>query len=638
MKRIFCFSVALFFAVLAIGQNPVIPYPFTADPSLHKWSDGKFYIYGSHDKDVAGVWDMDDYHVYSSVNLVNWTDHGVVLRNSQTTWGGPFWAPDAAEKNGQYYLYFPEGDNIGVAVSSSPTGPFTNPTSIYTKPAGYAQSYDPAIFPYKGKNYLVISERKNLNTPFYPVIFTLKDNMVEIEPNSKVELTGLTGFHEGPFLFERNGKVYLTCGGAYALKYWMADDLFGPYEYKGEFLKGNDIFTISKTAHGSVLEFENQHYLAYHYDVIPGGPYQRTTCIDSLNFNIDGTIKMVTPTVKGIQSVKPLIDLCPNDPNKMSPGLCGCGVPEGTCPINVIALLISPAKTKMYPSTTKQLTNVFIPANTSDKTIRWTSSDSSIAVVNSNGLVTAIAVGKTTITATTSNGLKKGESIITVIPETPNYQAEDAEIKGAVVTSNQNGFNGIGYIDFTNDSDDFVSWSVRVPTASSYILSFRYALPSGNRPLKLTINGEERISSLEFPVTGGWTKWAEITTNQALNAGVNKITLTTIGSNGGNIDELAITIPSSNISNFIEYKEDSSIIVYPNPFTKGKLFIDIPELKNKGKVQIKIINTMEKTVYQKILKSSAHLVLKIPDALEKDTYIISIETKNKKFSKKLIVN
>jgi len=303
MKKKLSLRIALLIFGFVQAQNPVIKHPFTADPSIHRWSDGKFYIYGSHDKDVAGKWDMDDYHVFSSDNLVNWKDHGVVLRSSQTPWSGPFWAPDAIEKNGHYYFYFPESDHIGVADSNSPTGPFNNPRSIYKKPDGYPQAYDPAVFSYKGKNYMIISERKSLQTKFYPVIFTLKDNMVEIEPNSKVELPAMEGFHEGPFVFERNGKVYLIGGGKATLRYWMADDILGPYEYKGDFFSGNDTFTVSKTAHGSVLEYNNQFYLACHYDVFPGGPYQRTTCIEYLYFNDDGTIKPVTPTREGVKPV-----------------------------------------------------------------------------------------------------------------------------------------------------------------------------------------------------------------------------------------------------------------------------------------------------------------------------------------------
>ena len=178
----------------ASGGNPVIMHPLTADPSIHQWSDGKFYIYGSHDKDNAKYWNMADYHVFSSENMVDWTDHGVVLKKSQTRWMGHLWAPDAAEKDGMFYLYFPEGRHIGVAASTSPTGPFKKPRILYTKMKGRNSANDPCVF-------------------------------------------------------EDNGK-------------W---------------------------------------YLAYHYEV--DGYYRRTTCIDSLFYNQDGTIQLVIPTKRGISPV-----------------------------------------------------------------------------------------------------------------------------------------------------------------------------------------------------------------------------------------------------------------------------------------------------------------------------------------------
>jgi len=272
------------------ADNPVIPHPYTADPSLHQWSDGRFYIYGSHDKDDAGIWDMEDYHVFSSDNMVDWTDHGMVLHNSQTPWNGAFWAPDAAERNGKYYLYFPEGDHIGVAVSDSPTGPFENPQILYTSPT---HANDPAVFEDNGTWYIILNEGD-------PVILTLKENMVEVDLESKVNVGPLNHFHEGPWVFKRNGTYYLTCGGYAALRYWTSDNLYGPYTYQGNFLSGTDVFTMDKTAHGSMLNDNGTWYLAYHYNVDPTNNYERTSCIDYMNFNVDGTIQSVTPTLEGI--------------------------------------------------------------------------------------------------------------------------------------------------------------------------------------------------------------------------------------------------------------------------------------------------------------------------------------------------
>lgn len=120
-------------------------------------------------------------------------------------------------------------------------------------------------------------------------------------------------------------------------------------------------------------------------------------------------------------------------------------------------------------------------------------------------------------------------------------QAEDANYSGAIVASNQEGYHGSGFIDYTNATGDQITWTVNVSTAGAYSLSFRYALLSGSRPLELIVNGAVKIASLDFPVTNSWSNWNNVTSIQSLNAGNNTITLSTIGSNGGNIDELVVT-------------------------------------------------------------------------------------------------
>jgi hypothetical protein len=119
-------------------------------------------------------------------------------------------------------------------------------------------------------------------------------------------------------------------------------------------------------------------------------------------------------------------------------------------------------------------------------------------------------------------------------------QAENATFSGAIVNTNQTGYNGTGFIDFVNNSGDYLEWTVNVPTAGTYDLSFRYALPTGGRPLELKVNGTVKIASLDFPATGLWTTWENLSTSQQLIAGNNTIRLTTIGSNGGNFDELVV--------------------------------------------------------------------------------------------------
>ena len=122
---------------VTLGPNPFITHMYTADPSAHVWEDGRLYVYASHDIDPPRGCDlMDRYHVFSTDDMVNWTDHGEILNSSQVPWGrkdgGFMWAPDCAYKNGTYYFYFPHpsGDDwnntwkVGVATSKYPAKDF----------------------------------------------------------------------------------------------------------------------------------------------------------------------------------------------------------------------------------------------------------------------------------------------------------------------------------------------------------------------------------------------------------------------------------------------------------------------------------------------------------------------------------
>ena len=72
----------------SMAPNPFITHMYTADPSAHVWADGRLYVYASHDIDPPRGCDlMDRYHVFSTDDMVNWTDHGEILNSSQVPWG-----------------------------------------------------------------------------------------------------------------------------------------------------------------------------------------------------------------------------------------------------------------------------------------------------------------------------------------------------------------------------------------------------------------------------------------------------------------------------------------------------------------------------------------------------------------------
>ncbi len=321
MKKLLT-SISLLFAALwvsplvgesegAFAQNPIISGQYSADPTARVFN-GKVYLFPSHDvlpqteDQKKRMWfSMGDYHVFSSDNLTDWTDHGVIVDQNKVPWVKPdswsMWAPDCVEKNGRYYFYFPSapkegrGFGIGVAIANKPEGP-----------------YRPMWRPIKGANGIDPSVLIRPNGDVYMYwaggrIFAakMKDNMMELADSVRIMQGIPKGFVEGPFVFERNGKIYLTFpwveeeGGTETLAYCMGDDPLGPFEFKGKIMDKSP--TGCWTNHHSIVNFKGQDYLFYHHnDYSPRHDKNRSVRVDKLFFNPDGTIQKVTPTLRGV--------------------------------------------------------------------------------------------------------------------------------------------------------------------------------------------------------------------------------------------------------------------------------------------------------------------------------------------------
>lgn len=310
-----CLTWFLFFLntpCKSLAQNPFIRDQFTADPSAHVFGD-RLYVYPSHDivaregKGKIGWFCMEDYHVFSSANLTDWTDHGVILHQNNVPWvkknSYNMWAPDCIYKNGKYYFYFPATPqdtshgaafNIGVAIGQQPAGPFIpNPEAIKG-----VNGIDPNVFIDKdGSTYLFWSRGDIYGT-------RLKDNMTELATPPKI-LAALPekGLKEGPFLFERNGTYYLTYphveNKIERLEYAIADNPLGPFKVQGVLMHESD--SGCWTNHQSIVQFKNQWYLFYHHnDYSPRFDKNRSIRADSLFFNTDGSIRPVKPTWRGV--------------------------------------------------------------------------------------------------------------------------------------------------------------------------------------------------------------------------------------------------------------------------------------------------------------------------------------------------
>ena len=115
------------------AQNPIVQTKYTADPAPMVWND-RLYLYTTHDEDGSSWFTMDNWNLYSTNDMVNWTDHGVILKYSDFEWAkGDAWAPQCIERDGKFYMYVPmisrinNRGAIGVAVADTPMGPFYDP-------------------------------------------------------------------------------------------------------------------------------------------------------------------------------------------------------------------------------------------------------------------------------------------------------------------------------------------------------------------------------------------------------------------------------------------------------------------------------------------------------------------------------
>ena len=336
-------AILLGIASMALAQNPVIRDLFSADPTARVFR-GKVYIYPSHDiVPPAGQrqdwFCMADYHVFSSENLTDWTDHGVIVSQEKVPWGKPdgysMWAPDCVEKDGKYYFYFPNGPKsgrgfaVGVAVSDSPEGPFVlEPEPIKgimgIDPCVLLDSLTPGPSP-KGEGskkpqaYIYWSgmgirgaklkdNMKELDGELQEVQMPRREGMPEMPP-MKVggqQMEGLPdGFKEGPFAFRRGNWYYLTFpwvreeGGTETLAYAMSRNPLGPWDFKGIIMAEHA--NRCWTNHHSLVEYKGQWYLFYHTNFFsPKDDKRRSVCIEKVAFNADGTIQEVKPTMRGV--------------------------------------------------------------------------------------------------------------------------------------------------------------------------------------------------------------------------------------------------------------------------------------------------------------------------------------------------
>ncbi|MEP7377773.1 MAG: family 43 glycosylhydrolase [Chitinophagaceae bacterium] len=302
---------------LAFSQNPIIKHIYTADPAAHVFKDTLF-VYTSHDEDTATWFNMKNWHVFSTTDMKNWTDHGAVFSLSDLSWAKrSAWAPDCAYANGQYYFYFPvETNSIGVAISFSPQGKFKDALdkSLISRqtPGVVCSGYliDPTVFIDDDSSTYLLFGMNDLN------IVKLNRDMFSFSDTVR-QIKGADNFFEAVWLHKYKGRYYLSYSGQFdstgagKLLYAVADSPYGPYKYRGVLLDEMN----SGTNHHSIVQYKGDWYLFYHNSdlyysqhpeekpVVNWGsksPFRRSVCVDRLYYTEDGTIRKVIPAKAGV--------------------------------------------------------------------------------------------------------------------------------------------------------------------------------------------------------------------------------------------------------------------------------------------------------------------------------------------------
>ncbi|MEU8171781.1 family 43 glycosylhydrolase [Microbispora hainanensis] len=295
-----------------VMRSPVLPGLY-ADPNITVFGD-TFYMYPTTDG-FAG-WSGTQFHAFSSKDLVHWTDHGVVLDlGPDVTWAdNSAWAPTIAERDGKYYFYFSGGmatgntaKHLGVAVSDSPAGPFKDALGKPLVAAGTysGQMIDSDVFvDDDGQAYLYWGNGNSYQVP-------LNDDMVSFDP-AKVKTYKPSGYNEGSFVFKR-GEIYYfmwsendTRDENYQVAYATGASPLGPWTRRGVILQKDLSLGIKGTGHHSVVRVPgtDDWYIAYHRFAIPGGDgTHRETTIDRMEFDENGLIEKVVPTLESVDPV-----------------------------------------------------------------------------------------------------------------------------------------------------------------------------------------------------------------------------------------------------------------------------------------------------------------------------------------------
>jgi len=298
----------------------------------------------------------------------------------------------------------------------------------------------------------------------------------------------------------------------------------------------------------------------------------------------------------------------------------------------VTNITMSPTALSLDKNDSRQLYARLTPLNAISD-ITWSSTNESVATVNSAGLVTAKAAGNATITVTAANNNKTATCDVTVNDNgLTKFEAESATLSGVNLTKDQQGYSGTGFVAPFGNSGNYVQFSIKGATAGSQDIILRYATADG-ASIHLYVNGT-LIRKVTLASTGSWGGWTDKVDNVTLNAGNNTIKYQKDADDGGyiNVDYLALSNIKTGIIEISNNEKESDISLSPNPLSTGALSIKLPE----GTVKIFITDAAGKIIYQKQVKQKEYLIDRSVFKSE-GVYVVNVVTTKNSMNKKVIV-
>jgi arabinoxylan arabinofuranohydrolase len=319
MKKHIVLVLALMLSAnVILADNPIVQAHFAPDPAPMVYN-GTLYAYVGDDIPGFDFYYMTKWHVLSTTDMVNWTDHGSPISLESFKWARDRgWAAQCIERNGKFYWYIcaqsvKNDMAIGVAVSDSPTGPFKDALGKPLIINGSWSNIDPTVwidddgqaYMYWGNGSLFYVKLNKDMISYSGEIVTIPSTVETLGGNRENRKLGIENkdmFVEGPWFYKRSSKYYMMFAGmgkgGETLSYSMSDGPTGPWKYQGKIME--DQKTNSFTNHGGIVDYKGNSYVFYHTGLLPGGgSYGRAACVEQFNYNPDGTIPSVSISKEG---------------------------------------------------------------------------------------------------------------------------------------------------------------------------------------------------------------------------------------------------------------------------------------------------------------------------------------------------